>query len=69
MRCAACKGVYHPATGHLFTPTCVLCGPCARDFLRWWKGMVNRRWGKLRFYDFAHPPVAAAPPVQHKGER
>jgi len=37
MRCAACYGPYHPATGHMLTSTMVLCGPCARDFCAWLK--------------------------------
>ena len=37
MRCSACKGPAHPATGHAFTATMMLCGPCTRNFIRWIK--------------------------------
>ena len=46
MRCAACKGVYHPITGHVFTEETVLCGPCAREFYKWYK---------LRMAQMDHP--------------
>lgn len=51
--CNACGGPYHPSTGHVFTPTHVVCGPCARSWKDWLKGMMSRRWGGQRFYDHA----------------
>lgn len=59
MTCAACGTPAHPATWHAFTATCVLCGPCARDFLAWLKRHTSRRWGGRRFYDFAEGSVRA----------
>lgn len=53
LRCFACSGPYHPATGHVFTPDVVYCGPCALHFFRWWKGHSNRRWGATNFYEAA----------------
>lgn len=53
MTCAICHGPYHPATGHAFTESCVLCGPCARDFYQWYKtrmiqmGKPQRKRGGL----------------------
>lgn len=52
-RCSACGGVYHEATGHRHSDRTRLCGPCARDWLAWLKRHTARRWGKLRFYDYA----------------
>lgn len=55
-KCIACRGVYHPATGHILDPedpSVVLCGPCARDLKDWLKGMMRRRWGKMEFYGSA----------------
>lgn len=52
MRCAACGGVYHEATGHRWTSSMVICGPCAREFIAWLRGHSQRRWGGLRFYDY-----------------
>lgn len=53
--CAACKSKYHPASGHVLSvsPLVVLCGPCAIDHKKWYKGMVNRKWGKKSFYGHA----------------
>jgi hypothetical protein len=51
MRCSACTGVYHEATGHRLGDRTVLCGPCARSWLAWLKSQTNRRWGGVRFYD------------------
>lgn len=53
MTCSACRGPYHPATGHRHSDKTVLCGPCARDWLKFFRGHVNRRWGKMKFYDYA----------------
>lgn len=52
MRCSACGGMFHPATGHCWTETCVLCLGCTKDFIRWIKareaqyGRPWRRRGK-----------------------
>jgi hydrogenase maturation factor HypF (carbamoyltransferase family) len=51
-RCSACGNLYNEASGHRHSEKTVLCGVCARDFKDWWKGMTNRRWGKVKFYDF-----------------
>lgn len=40
--CAACLGPYSPVTGHAWTARVVLCGPCARDWLRWLKAQLGR---------------------------
>jgi hypothetical protein len=55
-RCSACKGVWHPATGHRHSDKTVVCGPCARHFFGWVKTHTNRRWGSSRFYDHATRP-------------
>jgi hypothetical protein len=57
--CASCKGPYHPSTGHVAGPSTVWCGPCTKDFVDWlWRNM-KRRWGKMRFYDYAYTPEEA----------
>lgn len=51
MRCFACGGPYHPATGHLFREFMVAyCGRCYRHFIEWMKGHMRRKWGGLDFY-------------------
>ena len=68
MNCMACKGPFHPATGHQFTPgpgvspMAVLCGPCARGFVTWVKGHVCRRWSKGDFYKAAAESKGCIPP-------
>jgi hypothetical protein len=34
-RCFFCWGVAHSATGCHYSPTCLVCGPCARAFAQW----------------------------------
>lgn len=40
-RCISCKGVFHPATGHAFSETAMLCGRCALEFKNWLKGRMG----------------------------
>lgn len=35
--CSACKGPFHPATGHQWSENCRLCNGCTRDFIKWIK--------------------------------
>jgi len=37
MRCAACGGVAHPATGCQYGPKTLICGPCTRRAWEWIK--------------------------------
>jgi hypothetical protein len=53
MRCSACGTPYHEASGHRHSERTRLCGACARQWLRWLKGNLSRRWGGLRFYEHA----------------
>ena len=55
-KCSACRGVYHPATGHVHSNNTVLCGPCTRHYFAWVVSHTNHRYGKVRFYDHAYPP-------------
>jgi hypothetical protein len=53
MRCAACKGPAHPASGCQYTARTLVCGPCARRFWEWAVRHANgagRRRG-IAFYD------------------
>ena len=55
LRCFACGGPYHPATGHLWRELSAVayCGPCYRSFLSWLKPHMHRRWSGERFYEAA----------------
>jgi hypothetical protein len=63
-RCFACRGPYHPASGHLFREFDVAyCGACFRHFYSWMRGHLNVRFGKLhlKFYDFAATSIRPKP--------
>lgn len=53
--CNACGQPYHEASGHHHSDKVVLCGSCARDFCDWVRRQLSRRWGKMKFYDYAVP--------------
>jgi hypothetical protein len=59
VRCFACPGPYHPATGHLFAPGVAYCGPCYRHFIGWYKAHTRRRWGGADFYVEAATSIRA----------
>lgn len=52
MKCAACCGAFHEATGHFWTSSMPICGPCIRGFIAWLKRHTSSRWGGLQFYDY-----------------
>lgn len=64
--CRTCGGVAHPATGCVYSPTFIVCGPCVRSFWAWMLAFQNgkgRRKG-VRFYDHVNqiaPPVVVSP--------
>lgn len=37
MKCSACNNPYDESTGHVWTANVKLCGPCARDWVTWYK--------------------------------
>jgi hypothetical protein len=43
MRCFACGGPYHPASGHVFADEIVYCGACYRPFIEFMKSRFYRR--------------------------
>lgn len=51
-RCASCKGVAHPSTGHQHSPNVLICGPCARRWFKWLAGHTKPRKG-TDFYSAA----------------
>lgn len=56
-KCATCDGVAHPATGCVYSPNFITCGPCVRAFWIW---VVRHTNGKGRrkgpnFYDHVRP--------------
>lgn len=42
MRCSACQGPFHEATGWMLSPHVGLCGSCAKEFANWYKGRMTR---------------------------
>lgn len=59
MNCACCGAPYHQNTGHRAGARTVWCGPCTKEFVEWLHGNTRRRWGKMRFYDYAYTPEQA----------
>lgn len=57
MTCASCGAPYHEASGHRFTDTMVICGPCTRHFIKFIKSHTKRKWGGFVFYDYAATSV------------
>lgn len=61
VRCFACGGPYHPASGHLWREfMAAYCGPCYRHFIAWMKGHMHRKWAGADFYAEALTSVRAA---------
>lgn len=61
--CRTCGGVAHPATGCVYSPTFIVCGPCTRRAWAWILGFVNGKGARkgLRFYDHVNriaPPLS-----------
>ena len=50
MKCSACGGPFHPATGHYHQEDVAICGPCIRHFLDWLKGHTAQRRRGFDFY-------------------
>lgn len=66
MKCSACGGPYHPATGHMHTENVVLCGPCTRDMLAWVKKHTSRKGGRTGgFYEAAATSIKVG--KKHRG--
>ena len=60
--CPLCKGVSHPATGCVYSPTFIVCWRCTLEACEWIETMTNskgRRQGRPSFY--AHVNVISAP--------
>ena len=71
MHCATCANIYSPPTGHAFNATTVLCGVCARDWMRWLKARLARRGNRSPdFYEAAATSVrgTAAERRREEGE-
>lgn len=52
--CPMCDGVSHPATGCVYTPTFIVCGPCTREFAKWIQQFTKNKGrgkGRIPFYD------------------
>lgn len=62
MLCSACNAPYHEASGHVLqrpattgsSDLVVLCGPCAKNWAKWYKSHVGKRWSKGDFYGAAN---------------
>jgi hypothetical protein len=57
--CFACKGPFHPASGHAWPQGANYCGPCTRKFFAWVKSHTKRRWSGCDFYEEAATSVRA----------
>lgn len=58
IRCRTCRGVAHPATGCVYSPTFIVCGPCTREAWFGPGGLLEHINGKgrrrgLSFYEHA----------------
>lgn len=61
--CRTCGGVAHPATGCVYSPTFIVCGPCTREAWKWIRQFTSqkgRRKGPA-FYDHVN---RIAPPIK-----
>lgn len=76
-KCSTCGTPYHESTGHCWTHRMVLCGPCARDWVKWMKGrmgamqaVMRKNKGKESFHDCALKSIIgdSAEPVPDDGE-
>lgn len=48
--CFLCGGSAHPATGCVYSPTCILCHRCTREQWRWVKGWTNARMKQGHYF-------------------
>jgi len=69
IRCAACKGVAHPASGCVYGPRTVVCGPCVRAAWAWVRQHTARyvrvgpRGPRARYISFYAAAGAFAEPT------
>lgn len=60
IRCRMCGGPAHPASGCVYSPTFVVCGPCTREAWAWVVRHTNGKGGRKGLYFYAHAlPLAA----------
>lgn len=61
VRCFACGGPYHEATGHAWRgfDDVAYCGPCYRRWLVFFKSHTKRKWNKGDFYAEAATSIRA----------
>lgn len=43
MTCSFCGGVAHPASGCVYGPRTIACGPCTREFWVWVRSHTSKR--------------------------
>ena len=65
IHCRTCGGVAHPATGCVYSPTFIVCGPCTREAWAWIRQHTggSRRRGPS-FYNHVNviaPPISVEP--------
>ncbi len=54
-RCASCPGVAHPATGHQWSPSTLICHACALRFYKWLAQHTRPRKGSDFYGSIAQP--------------
>jgi len=66
IRCRTCGGVAHPATGCVYSPSFIVCGPCTRSAWAWIRQHTagkGRRRGPS-FYDHVNVIAPPCPPPE-----
>lgn len=65
-RCRTCGGCAHPATGCVYSPTFIVCGPCTREAWAWIRQFTAGKGGRRgpRFYEHVNvisPRIEVSP--------
>lgn len=69
-RCNTCGGVWHPSCGDWDERFQVArCGRCYREWLKFYKGHMKRKWGGEDFYAHAETSIGAERPAPGAGAR
>jgi hypothetical protein len=69
-KCSACKGPFHPATGHQPIDGVKVCGPCTHRLVDWLKVHTRMPYGSKEtpFYEAAKTSIKPGMNEEHKDE-
>ena len=69
-KCSACKGPFHPATGHQPIEGVHVCGPCTHRLVEWLVQHTRRPYGSKEtpFYEAAKTSIKPGMNEETKGE-